>query len=155
MPVTRETVSARWHPATRVVFRFCFAYFILYSLVTQIVGGMFLMPGFALPSLGEVWPMRELGLWTAERLFGDQYHWSVLAAGRFQLPFCTMAATMGANVRVGLEDNLFIGKGKLAKSNAELVAKMRRILEELSIDIASPDEARQMLDLKGAGNVKF
>jgi uncharacterized protein (DUF849 family) len=92
---------------------------------------------------------------TAERLFGDQYHWSVLAAGRFQLPFCTMAATMGANVRVGLEDNLFIGKGKLATSNAELVTKMRRILEELSIDIASPDEARQMLDLKGPGNVKF
>jgi len=92
---------------------------------------------------------------TAERLFGDQYHWSVLAAGRFQLPFCTMAATMGANVRVGLEDNLFIGKGKLAKSNAELVAKMRHILEELSIDVASADEARQMLDLKGPGNVKF
>ena len=92
---------------------------------------------------------------TAERLFGDQYHWSVLAAGRFQLPFCTMAATMGANVRVGLEDNLFIGKGKLAKSNAELVAKMRHILDELSIDVASADEARQMLDLKGVGNVKF
>ena len=95
--------------------------------------------------------MRE----TAERLFGDQYHWSVLAAGRFQLPFCTMAATMGANVRVGLEDNLFIGRGKLAKSNAELVAKMRHILEELSIDVASADEARAMLDLKGPQNVKF
>ncbi|MBM3520102.1 MAG: 3-keto-5-aminohexanoate cleavage protein, partial [Alphaproteobacteria bacterium] len=95
--------------------------------------------------------MRE----TAERLFGDQYHWSVLAAGRFQLPFCTMAATMGANVRVGLEDNLFIGKGELAKSNAELVVKMRHILEELSIDIASADEARAMLELKGASQVKF
>lgn len=92
---------------------------------------------------------------TAERLFGDQYHWSVLAAGRFQLPFCTMAATMGANVRVGLEDNLYLSKGKLAKSNAELVAKMRHILEELSIDVATPDEARQMLDLKGVANVKF
>jgi uncharacterized protein (DUF849 family) len=92
---------------------------------------------------------------TAERLFGDQYHWSVLAAGRFQLPFCTMAATMGANVRVGLEDNLFIGKGELAKSNAELVAKIRRILAELSIDIASPAEARAMLDLKGAADVGF
>ena len=62
---------------------------------------------------------------------------------------------MGANVRVGLEDNLFIGKGKLASSNAELVAKIRRILEELSIDVATPDEARQMLDLKGVANVKF
>jgi uncharacterized protein (DUF849 family) len=92
---------------------------------------------------------------TAERLFGDQYHWSVLAAGRFQLPFCTMAATMGANVRVGLEDNLFIGKGALAKSNAELVAKIRRILEELSIEVASPAEARAMLELKGAADVGF
>jgi uncharacterized protein (DUF849 family) len=95
--------------------------------------------------------MRE----TAERLFGDQYHWSVLAAGRFQFPLCTMAATMGANLRVGLEDNLYIGKGKLAKSNAELVAKMRRILDELSIDVATPEETRKMLDLKGAANVKI
>ena len=95
--------------------------------------------------------MRE----TAERLFGDQYHWSVLAAGRFQLPFCTMAATMGANVRVGLEDNLFIGKGELAKSNAELVAKIHRILEELSIEVASAEEARAMLELKGSSQVKF
>jgi uncharacterized protein (DUF849 family) len=103
------------------------------------------------PDPQNVLVMRE----TAERLFGDQYHWSVLGAGRFQLPLCTMAATMGANVRVGLEDNLFIGKGKLADSNAALVTKIRRILEELSIDIASPDEARQMLDLKGAKAVKF
>jgi len=95
--------------------------------------------------------MRE----AAERLFGEQYHWSVLAAGRFQIPFCTMAATMGANVRVGLEDNLFLGKGKLAPSNAALVAKMRHILEELSIDIASPAEARAMLELKGPASVKF
>jgi uncharacterized protein (DUF849 family) len=95
--------------------------------------------------------MRE----TAERLFGDQYHWSVLAAGRFQMPFCTMAATMGANVRVGLEDNLYLGKGQLAPSNAALVTKMRHILEELSIDIASADEARAMLETKGGSNVKF
>ncbi len=86
------------------------------------------------PDPQNVMVMRE----TAERLFGDQYHWSVLAAGRFQFPLCTMAATMGANVRVGLEDNLYIGKGKLAKSNAELVAKMRRILDELSIETATP-----------------
>ncbi len=92
---------------------------------------------------------------TAERLFGDQYHWSVLAAGRFQIPFCTMAATMGANVRVGLEDNLFLGKGQLATSNAALVSKMRHILEELSIDIATADEARAMLELKGPGGVSF
>jgi uncharacterized protein (DUF849 family) len=98
-----------------------------------------------------VMTMRE----TAERLFGDQYYWSVLAAGRFQIPFCTMAATMGANVRVGLEDNLFIGKGKLAESNAALVKKIRHILDELSIEIASPDEARAMLALKGQDKVRF
>jgi uncharacterized protein (DUF849 family) len=92
---------------------------------------------------------------TAERLFGDAYHWSVLPAGRFQIPTCTMAATMGANVRVGLEDNLFIGKGQLAHSNAALVAKMRHILEELSIDVASPAEAREMLALKGRAAVKI
>jgi uncharacterized protein (DUF849 family) len=91
----------------------------------------------------------------AERLFGDRYHWSVLAAGRHQIPFCTMAATMGANVRVGLEDNLFLGKGELAPSNAALVSRMRRILEELSIDVASADEARAMLELKGSAHVKF
>ena len=103
------------------------------------------------PDPQNVLVMRE----TAERLFGEQYHWSVLAAGRFQLPFCTMAATLGANVRVGLEDNLYIGKGKLALSNAALVAKMRRILEELSIDIATAEEARAMLETKGGANVKF
>ena len=103
------------------------------------------------PDPQNVLTMRE----TAERLFGDQYHWSVLAAGRFQLPFCTMAATMGANVRVGLEDNLYLSKGQLAPSNAALVAKMRHILEELSIDIASADEARAMLETKGGSNVKF
>ena len=103
------------------------------------------------PDPQNVMVMRE----TAERLFGDQYYWSVLAAGRFQLPFCTMAATMGANVRVGLEDNLYLGKGKLAPSNAALVAKIRHILEELSFDIATPAEAREMLALKGAQNTKF
>lgn len=103
------------------------------------------------PEPQNVLAMRE----TAERLFGDQYYWSVLAAGRFQIPFCTMAATMGANVRVGLEDNLFLGKGQLADSNAALVQKICRILQELSIDIATPDETRQMLSLKGASNVKF
>ncbi len=102
------------------------------------------------PDPQNVLMMRE----TAERLFGDQYYWSVLAAGRFQLPFCTMAATMGANVRVGLEDNLFLGRGKLAPSNAALVAKMRHILEELSFDIATPAEAREMLGLKGAAATK-
>ena len=81
--------------------------------------------------------------------------WSVLAAGRHQIPFATQAAMMGGNVRVGLENSLYIGRGKLAKSNAEQVAKIRRIVEELGYEIATPEEAREMLGLKGADRVKF
>jgi uncharacterized protein (DUF849 family) len=92
---------------------------------------------------------------TADRLFGDNYKWSVLAAGVHQMRLATMASLMGANVRVGLEDSLYIGKGELATSNAQQVAKIRRILEELGMQIATPAEARQMLDLKGAGEVGF
>lgn len=91
----------------------------------------------------------------ADKLFGDQYRWSVLAAGRHQLAFTTMAAINGGNVRVGLEDSLFIGKGQLAKSNAEQVAKIRRIVEDLSLEVATPKEAREMLALKGGDQVKF
>ncbi|MDP6451128.1 MAG: 3-keto-5-aminohexanoate cleavage protein, partial [Lentisphaeria bacterium] len=78
-----------------------------------------------------------------------------LAAGRFQTSFVTMGAIMGGHMRVGLEDNLYLGKGVLAESNADQVAKVRRIIEELSLEIATPAEARQMLALKGAGNVGF
>ncbi len=92
---------------------------------------------------------------TADRLFGDAYVWSVLAAGRHQMAFTTMAGINGGNVRVGLEDSLYIGKGQLAKSNAEQVAKIRRILEELSLEIATPAEARAMLHLKGGDRVGF
>jgi uncharacterized protein (DUF849 family) len=92
---------------------------------------------------------------TADRLFGDQYVWSVLAAGRHQMAFTTMAGIMGGNVRVGLEDSLYIGRGQFAKSNAEQVAKIRRILEELSLEIASPAEARAILKLKGGDRVGF
>jgi len=92
---------------------------------------------------------------TAERLFGSDYHWSILAAGRHQMNLCTMGAIMGGNVRVGLEDSLYIGKGTLARSNAEQVAKVRRIMEELSLEIATADEARQMLALKGGNEVAF
>jgi uncharacterized protein (DUF849 family) len=91
----------------------------------------------------------------ADKLFGGSYRWSILAAGRHQMPLCTMAATMGANVRVGLEDSLYLGKGELAPSNAAQVAKIRRILEELSLEIATPDEARVMLALKGGDQVGF
>ncbi len=92
---------------------------------------------------------------TADRLFGDAYCWSVLAAGRHQMAFTTMAGINGGNVRVGLEDSLYIGKGQLAKSNAEQVAKIRRILEDLSLEIATPAEARAMLRLKGGDRVGF
>jgi uncharacterized protein (DUF849 family) len=91
----------------------------------------------------------------ADKLFGDQYQWSVLAAGRHQMSFVTQAAIMGGNVRVGLEDSLYLGKGKLARSNAEQVSKIRRILEELSLDVATPEEARRMLALKGGDAVGF
>jgi uncharacterized protein (DUF849 family) len=91
----------------------------------------------------------------ANKLFGDQYQWSVLAAGRHQLPLISMAAIMGANVRVGLEDSLWLGRGQLAKSNAEQVTRIREILAGLSLEIATPDEARQMLDLKGGDRVAF
>jgi len=91
----------------------------------------------------------------ANGLFGDDYQWSILAAGRHQLSFCTMGAIMGANVRVGLEDSLYAGKGKLAKSNAEQVTIIRSILEHLSLEIATPAEAREMLALKGGDMVKF
>ena len=92
---------------------------------------------------------------TADRLFGDDYLWSILAAGKHQMNLCTMGAIIGGNVRVGLEDSLYIGKGALARSNAEQVAKIKRILNELSLEIATPDEARQLLDLKGGNEVGF
>ena len=95
--------------------------------------------------------MRE----TADRLFGKDYEWSVLAAGRHQIPFTTMAAVMGGNVRVGLEDSLYLARGRLARNSAEQVAKIRRILEELSLEVATPEEARAMLHLKGADQVAF
>ena len=92
---------------------------------------------------------------TADRLFGDQYHWSVLGAGRNQMPIAAMSAAMGGNVRVGLEDSLWIGPGQLAKSNAEQVKKVRALIEALGLEIATPDEARAMLELKGADKVAF
>ena len=92
---------------------------------------------------------------TADRLLGDQYRFSVLAAGRMQMPLATLGAILGGNVRVGLEDSLLIGPGQLAASNAEQVLKIRRILEELGHKIATPDEARKILRLKGADKVSF
>jgi uncharacterized protein (DUF849 family) len=92
---------------------------------------------------------------TADRLFGDSYRWSVLAAGASQMDLAVAAATMGGNVRVGLEDSLFISKGKLANSNAEQVAKVKRMLEDHGLEVATPAEAREMLGLKGAERTRF
>jgi uncharacterized protein (DUF849 family) len=93
---------------------------------------------------------------TADRLLGrENYHWSVLGAGRNQMPIAAMAAAMGGNVRVGLEDSLWIGAGKLAESNAQQVTKARQIIEGLGLEIATPDEAREILVLKGGDKVNF
>ncbi|MDX3807941.1 3-keto-5-aminohexanoate cleavage protein [Bosea thiooxidans] len=92
---------------------------------------------------------------TADRLFGDSYRWSVLGAGRNQMPIITQAAAMGGHVRVGLEDSLWDGPGRLAKSNADQVRRARQILEGLGCEIATPDEARELLQLKGGDRVDF
>jgi uncharacterized protein (DUF849 family) len=92
---------------------------------------------------------------TADRLFGKDYLWSILGAGRHQMNLLTMGAIMGGNVRTGMEDNVYLGKGELAKSNADLVSKIVRILRELSLDIATPEQTREMLQLKGIHNVGF
>ena len=92
---------------------------------------------------------------TADRLFGDQYQWSVLGGGRNQMYVATQSVVMGGNVRVGLEDSLWIGKGQLAKTNADQVSKIKRIIEELGLEIATPNEAREILKLKGKNNVNF
>jgi len=92
---------------------------------------------------------------TAARLFGDRFEWSILGTGRNQLPLATIGAAMGAHVRVGLEDSLWIGPGRLAASSAEQVLRIRAVLEALNIDIATPAEAREILGLKGAANVDF
>ena len=103
------------------------------------------------PEVDNIVHMKRL----ADRLLGDAYEWSVLGAGRFQFGVVTVGAVMGSHVRVGLEDNLYLGKGELAKSNADQVAKIRGILESLSLEIATPAEAREMLKLKGKDNVGY
>jgi len=92
---------------------------------------------------------------TADRLFGDQYRWSVLGAGRNQMPIAAMATAMGGNVRVGLEDSLWAGPGRLAASSAEQVRLARQIIEGLGLEVATPDEARRLLKLKGGNQVDF
>lgn len=133
----------------------------LYNLAHCIDRGLFKPPVFLqliFGILGGIGPDMDNVMFmkaTADKLFGKEYLWSVLAAGRFQMPFATQATMMGGNVRVGLEDSLFISRGKLATSNADQVTKIRRIIEELGFQAASAAEARDMLKLKGADLVKF
>ena len=92
---------------------------------------------------------------TADRLFGEDFIFSALAAGKHQMRLVTLSALLGGSVRVGLEDSLYAGRGKLATSNAEQVAKIRRVLEELSLTVATPDEARALMQTKGGDDVAF
>jgi uncharacterized protein (DUF849 family) len=114
------------------------------QLIFGILGGI-------QPSVADLLFMKE----TADKLFGDDYIWSVLAAGRHEYNLATVGAVMGGNVRIGMEDNLYVGKGQLAKNNAEMVAKMSRILRELDLRPASPQEARETLKLKGKQDTAF
>jgi uncharacterized protein (DUF849 family) len=92
---------------------------------------------------------------TADRLFGEDYRWSVLGTGRMQMPIAAMSAGMGGHIRVGLEDSLWIGPGQLARSNVEQVQRAAEIVHGLGLSVATPDEARAILDLKGGGKVAF
>ncbi|MDE1568310.1 3-keto-5-aminohexanoate cleavage protein [Aquabacter sp. P-9] len=133
----------------------------LYNLAHFVDRGLIKPPFFVqtiFGILGGIGPEMDNVLFmkrTADRLFGEDYVWSVLAAGRHQIPVATQAAMLGGNVRVGLEDSLFIGRGQLAANNAEQVRKVRRLLEELGHEIATPSDARSMLALKGGDRVGF
>ncbi|SFT59437.1 Uncharacterized conserved protein, DUF849 family [Mesorhizobium sp. YR577] len=134
----------------------------LYNLAHMVDRGLVKLPMFLqliVGTLGGIGPGPENLMFmkqTADRLFGSEnYQWSVLAGGRHQMNMATMAATMGGNVRVGLEDSLYAGRGKMATSNAEQVRMIRGIVEGLTREIATPDEARAMLGLKGAAQTNI
>ncbi|RJG41044.1 3-keto-5-aminohexanoate cleavage protein [Mesorhizobium sp. DCY119] len=134
----------------------------LYNLAHMVDRGLVKLPMFLqliVGTLGGIGPGPENLMFmkqTADRLFGaENYQWSVLAGGRHQMNMATMAATMGGNVRVGLEDSLYAGRGKMATSNAEQVRMIRGIVEGLTREIATPDEARAMLGLKGAAQTNI
>ena len=129
------------------------AHFLDRSLVQQplFVQSVFGILGGIGPHPEDVQHMRR----TADRLFGDAYRWSVLGAGRNQMPVAAMAAAMGGNVRVGLEDSLWDGPGRLAESNAVQVRRARALIEGLGLEVATPAEAREILSLKGGDQVAF
>jgi uncharacterized protein (DUF849 family) len=157
-----ERIAKELHDERGVVFEYeCFDIGHLYSLKMMQQMGWVKPPFFIQSVFGflggigtsprHVLHFKE----TADELFGDDYIWSCLAAGKEQIRLTTQAALMGGNVRVGLEDSLWYGKGQLATSSAEQVGRIRRILEELGQEIATPDEARAILGTKGADNVNF
>lgn len=156
-----QTVSETLAPHNIKFEHECYDVGHLYNLKFCMDVGLFKAPifiQFVLGILGGIGPDLDNLVFmkrTADRLFGDDYQWSVLGAGGAQMPLATSAAQMGGNVRVGLEDSLFIRRGQLAQSNAEQVAKIRRIVEELGAEVATPGEAREMLDLKGADRTQF
>jgi uncharacterized protein (DUF849 family) len=133
----------------------------LYNLAHFMDGGLVQPPFFVqtvFGILGGIGPHPEDVMHmkrTADRLFGDAYRWSVLGGGRMQFPIAAMAAGMGGNIRVGLEDSLWIGRGELARTNAEQVKRARKIIEGLGLQVATPSEAREILQLKGGDNVAF
>lgn len=133
----------------------------LYNLKFCMDSGLFKAPifiQFVMGILGGIGPELDNLLFmkrTADRLFGDAYQWSVLGAGGAQMPLATAAAGMGGNLRVGLEDSLFLSRGKLAMNNAEQVTKIRQLIESLGHNVATAAEAREMLGLKGGDNVAF
>ena len=155
-----ETILRTFGERTRFEFE-CYDVGHLYTLAHLLDRGLVRPPLFVQMILGilggigadpeNLLHMRRV----AASLFGDALEWSVLAAGRHQMAMATLAGICGANVRVGLEDSIYLGKGQLATSNAEQVAKIRHILEELSFEIATPSEARERLALKGTAQVGF
>ncbi len=157
-----ETALDRLGTGLGVRFEFeCYDVGHLYTLKHFVDRGLVRAPffiQFVLGVLGGIGPERENLVFmkqTADRLFGSDYEFSVLGAGRHQMPLAAVSLSMGGNVRVGLEDSLTIGPGKLAETNADQVRQVRKIAEGLSLDIATPEEARRRLDLKGGDRVAF
>ncbi|MEZ4708251.1 MAG: 3-keto-5-aminohexanoate cleavage protein [Caldilineaceae bacterium] len=152
--LTHETGTRFEFEAYDIGHLYTLAYYLELGLVQPPIFIQFVMGtmgGIGADLLDNLVYMRQ----TAERLLGRDLHWSVLGGGRYQMNMVTAGAIMGSHVRVGLEDSLYLGKGQLAENNAQQVAKIKRVLSELSLETASSEEARQMLRLKGIGQVGF
>ena len=147
-PPRAIVLGNRWDPACAELRHFLDRGLVKPPLFVQSVFGIL---GGIGPHPEDIMMMKR----TADRLLGDNYHWSVLGAGANQMRVAATAAAMGGNVRVGLEDSLWLGPGKLAETNAQQVTQVRKILEGLGLEIATPDEAREIISLKGGDKVGF